>query len=123
MGIDFSHCDAHWAYSGFHRFRTKLAKEIGIDLDRMKGFGATWAGETAAGDIEWANSKDDPIISLLDHSDCDGHISPGKCKKIAPRLRELVDKWDDEDYDKQQALLLAEGMELAANERRNLKFH
>lgn len=24
MGIDFSHCDAHWAYSGFNRFRNRL---------------------------------------------------------------------------------------------------
>lgn len=30
MGIDFSHCDAHWAYSGFHRFRTRLATQVGL---------------------------------------------------------------------------------------------
>ena len=29
MGIDFSHGDAHWAYSGFMRFRGRLAVELG----------------------------------------------------------------------------------------------
>ena len=115
MGIDFSHCDAYWAYSGFHRFRVRLAKEVGIDLNEMRGFGGA--------QLKWANPKDDPIIHLLDHSDCDGHLSPGRCKKIAPRLRELVAKWDDEDYDKIQALKLATGMEEAAKGRRNLRFH
>src|SRR3546814_10466403 len=38
MGLDFSHTDAHWAYSGFTRFRRALAKHEGIDLDAMEGF-------------------------------------------------------------------------------------
>ena len=28
MGIDFSHGDASWSYSGFNRFRKRLAQEI-----------------------------------------------------------------------------------------------
>lgn len=112
MGLDFSHCDAHWSYSGFHRFRCKLAKEIGIDLDSMKGFG---------GKISWDKIKD-PIKPLLNHSDCDGELTSEECREVAPRLRELVKDWPDDDYDKQKALELADGMEFAAIMNENLEF-
>lgn len=112
MGLDFSHTDARWAYSGFANFRRRLAKEIGMDLDAMEGFG---------GDIKFELFKDD-IIPLLDHSDCDGELTVEECKKVAPRLRELVSGWEDDDYDKQKALSLAEGMELAASQGQPLEF-
>jgi len=111
MGLDFSHCNAHWAYSGFNRFRTNLAYEIGIDLESMQGFG---------GSQSW-NGRKDPITHLLHHSDCEGTITPNMCGKIAPRLRELVKDWPDA-HDKQQALLLAEGMELANERNERLEF-
>jgi hypothetical protein len=111
MGVDFSHCDAHWAYSGFNRFRTRLAKEIGFDLDSMEGFGGTTKWETMA----------DPIKALLNHSDCDGKLTPKECRQVAPRLRELVKNWDD-DHDKRNALELADGMESAAKESKSLQF-
>src|SRR5229473_7322696 len=38
MGLGFSHCDSYWSYSGFHRFRRRLASEIGVALDAMDGF-------------------------------------------------------------------------------------
>jgi hypothetical protein len=112
MGLDFSHTDARWSYSGFHYFRIRLAKEIGIDLESMAGFD---------GKTEWPSATKDPIIWLLSHSDCDGHITPKRCAKIAPRLRELVSKWPDE-YDKQRALMLADGMESAAAANEKLIF-
>ncbi len=113
MGLDFKGSKAHWAYSGFHVFRCKLANEIGINLDDMVGF--------ERDKISWDNIKD-PIKSLLDHSDCDGKLSPKACAKIAPRLRELIRDWDDCDYDKIQGLLLAEGMEECAINKTNLIF-
>jgi hypothetical protein len=103
MGLDFSHGYAHWGYSGFMNFRRMLAEQIGINLDDMKGFG---------GSTSFNNFKDD-IIPLLDHSDCDGELSIEECKKISLRLRELVSKWNDDDRDKQKAIELAEGMEMA----------
>jgi hypothetical protein len=117
MGIDFSHCDAHWAYSGFHRFRVRLALEVGIILDSMAGFDSTPA--KSWDDIE---AKDDPIVPLLNHSDCDGVLSPEECRSIAPRLRELVRNWPAEDYDRYQAEMLAEGMDSAAEEGVALEF-
>ena len=118
MGIDFSHCDAHWSYSVFHRFRVKLAKEIGINLDSMKGF--DFADPDKG--MPWTKIKD-PIVFLLDHSDCDGELTADECHCVAPRLRELVADWPDDDYDRQQALLLADGMDKAVQSGENLIFH
>lgn len=94
MGLDFSVSDAHWSYSGFHTFRERVAREIGIDLNSMQGFG---------GSISWEKIVD-PISKFLYHSDCDGTITPEDCFAIYPRLRELVKDWPDHDPDKVRAL-------------------
>ncbi len=112
MGIDFSHGNAHWSYSGFNRFRMRLASEIGISLDDMEGYG---------GEYKWEIISD-PIKPLLTHSDCDGLLSPDVLFNVAQRLREIVSSWDDEDYDKFQAIELAEGMELAYHLKEDLIF-
>ena len=106
MGLYFSHGSAHWAYRYFKDFRRKLAKEINLDLETMEGYSDNDSA------ISWDTVKD-PIVYLLNHSDCDGDLSPQICKVVATRLRELVQKWEPSDLDKQQALLLADGMELA----------
>jgi hypothetical protein len=116
MGLNFrestNYSDAAWSYSGFGEFRRKLAKEIGIDLDKMIGFG---------GKTKW-NTVNNPIKYLLNHSDCDGHITALRCSLIAPRLKELIDKWDDTDYDKRAAIILANDMIKCANDNKNLEF-
>lgn len=177
MGLNFSHCEAQWSYSGFHCFRKRLAKEVGIDLDEMQGFrrkppegegGRTGGFEgmmeriAKVGKEQWLKEETerfeatlgvpgtrpwdgvkDPIKALLRHSDCEGHLTPVQCKKIAPRLEELVAKWPDEmeltpgpalvaigykpkmrimEHDKQNALLLARGMRDAAKKRERLRF-
>lgn len=142
MGLDFNNSKAHWAYSGFNRFREKLANEIGICLPLMEGFWSTHKDSmstveltkkilgTAIFDefywlpkepLKWDKIKD-PIVDLLYHSDCDGSLSAEQCGKIAPRLRELIADWNDDDYDKRQALLLAEGMENCHKENVELNF-
>lgn len=121
MGLDFSHCDAHWSYSGFGRFRVRLAETIGMDLLKMEGFDREHKG------LSWKGVKD-PIGRLLNHSDCDGDLSPAECRKIAPRLRELIGLMeagcvsDVFDYDKQNALELVKGMELAVKKGEPLEF-
>ena len=113
MGLNFSHTEASWSYSGFDKFRHRLAQEVEIDLDMMDGFG---------GDIPF-DSINDQIKPLLDHSDCEGELTPEECATVAPRLRELVSNWDYEDYDKRHALYLAEGMDEAASNNENLRFY
>jgi hypothetical protein len=118
MGIGFSHCDASWSYSGFNSFRQRLAKEIGI-----RDLGLWWNLGGIDGKREDYN---DPIELLLDHSNCEGVLSPEECRVIAPRLREVVEAWSEEihkgGYDKQMAIRLADGMEKAAAEEKNLEF-
>lgn len=120
MGIDFSHCNAHWSYGNFHNFRRKLASQIGINLDLMDGFymdehfcrkeGISWSG------------VDDPIKILLNHSDCDGFLTPRECRKVYPRLLDIVKNWDDDD-DKMMAINLANGMKKACRRFQKLWFH
>ena len=115
MGIRFSPGGANWSYLGFHNFRTRLAGEAGIKLDQMDGFAS---GEPF---VSW-NTIDDDIRPLLNHSDCEGELTPEGCAKVAPRLRELVSNWPDDDYDKINALRLAEGMDEAVKSGENLEF-
>ncbi len=139
MGLGFNvggeSVGAHWSYSGFGRFRQRLASEIGIVLKDMNGFG---------GLTPWKTIKD-PLTKLLHHSDCDGSLSPRACAVIAPRLREIIERWPETetikvnsefreqfpaypeemvlaDYDKQQARLLIAGMERAVEINKPLKF-
>lgn len=149
MGLDFNNCDAHWAYSGFMRFREKLSEEIGVVLHCMEGFavsmrlsgfkayeyvkvfGVVEGKEVGLPEysqyvgyqkvISWDKVKDD-IKLLINHCDCEGILTPEECEKVAPRLRELVSEWPDDDRDKKNALLLAEGMEDAAANNENLEF-
>ena len=90
MGIDFSVQGSDletpsWSYSNFNLFRQRVAQAVGIDLDEMKGFGN---GPTYDG-VSWDTVSDD-VVPLLNHSDCDGELSPSECSLIAPRLREIL---------------------------------
>ncbi|MBN1515697.1 hypothetical protein JXA32_03915 [Candidatus Sumerlaeota bacterium] len=111
MGIDFSHAGAHWTYSFFHLFRVRLAAEIGVDLNQMEGFVRNNERPACSWEL-----VDDPIKPLLRCSDSGGELSPEESRAIAPRLRELIADWPDDDPDKSKALSLAEGMELAATQ-------
>lgn len=124
MGLDFGYLESkHWAndespswsYGGFHWFRLRLARAVG------------WAitGSVAGDDMHWdvpTGKPTDPIAPLLLHSDCDGTMSPDECRSIAPRLRELVDGWPVDDYDRVMALRLAACMEDCARRDLTLQF-
>lgn len=119
MGIDFSHGNARWAYSGFNRFRRKISELAGFE---------GWpigSEDPIAEQPFWdkVQASDDPIKHLLDHSDCDGELTVEQLTVLAPRLEELLKKLSDEDkvewaYDYETGLELVEGMKeaLVANE-------
>jgi hypothetical protein len=116
MGLNFSNSQVSWAYSGFNSFRKRLANEIGIEnLDKMYGFG---------GRKSWKPYQSDPIYPFINHSDCDGKLPWEECRTVAPRLRELVSKWEGVEtaYDKEMALQLADDMEKHAKMKKNLIF-
>jgi hypothetical protein len=121
MGLDFSHTDAHFSYYGFHEFRRRLALLIGVNLDEMKGF----TDPPEAGK-PWS-AIDDPIVHLLDHSDCNGEIDREQCEEVARRLRQLLDEWQDEDdeayaYYQLHGRKLVQGLEIASAFGHSLHF-
>ena len=93
MGLDTTHGCWHGPYSAFHRWRKWVAGLVGIDLDIMEGF----RGEISASGLRysyppmpWSHLGNDPIVHLLDHSDCDGEIEADLCGPIADRLESLL---------------------------------
>lgn len=120
MGLDCSHDAWHGAYSAFSRWREKIAEVAGVPplcfmegffepgnpisdplwflkyekdtdrLERVKDFYKLLP-------IKWSALKPDPLYDLLHHSDCDGYLRYGQCKKIAKRLEELLPLLPDED--------------------------
>ena len=63
----------------------------------------------------------------LNHSDCEGDLSPEECRQVAPRLRELVKSWPDDEesergWDKRAALELAGDMDACADNAEPLIF-
>lgn len=81
MGLDTSHDCWHGAYSEFMRYRTTLAALVGINLESMRGFG---------GSQEWPSADAEPLVHLLNHSDCDGVIEWQHCAALANRLEALL---------------------------------
>jgi hypothetical protein len=120
MGVDFSHGNAHWSYSGFHNFRTKLARAISINLDEMQGFEKLHLYSSTGTGKPWDEVHDDLKI-LLSHSDCDGFLTAKDCRKIIPRLKDIIFTLDD-DYDKKMCLELIGGMDQAVRKNENFEF-
>ena len=111
MGLDFTHGDAHWAYGGFHRFRERLAEHEGFDLNAMVGF-------KSQGGRPWDEVTTD-LKPLLNHSDCDGVLTPAECAQVAPRLAKVIAAWDADEYDRRHAEALIEAMEGCARASRS----
>lgn len=128
MGIGFTYKKgenkdhAGWSYSGFNRFREKVAESVGIPIREMDGWktdNGNHFGSYIKG-ISWRTIKN-PIKYLLNHSDCDGYISPKRCGEIAPVLKKMVSKWEH-DYDRENGLLLAKNMSDAYKTNSRLYF-
>lgn len=129
MGIDFSHGNASWSYGSFHRFRTQLFEETsgGLKLREMVGFNHGPLGEPPVKPGTSFDEYDHPIRDLIDHSDCDGELTPEQLKVIEPALRAHLETWPDYEglrpnYDKTRGLELCEGMREAIENNENLVF-
>lgn len=136
MGLGFNHrtadsnwsiCCPQWSYGGFDRFRTRLAASEGFVLDEMQGFsnGRYFEDGYVAGTRLW-DEVTTALKPLLNHSDCDGELSPEECAQVAPRLRQIVEGWDPDDarfdYDRRSGLALADCMEACAQAGEKLEF-
>lgn len=143
MGLDCSHGAWHGAYSAFMRWREKLAEVAGLPpLDLMEGFFRPEEELVRVHDmfkdwgqrriqrlpIQWSCLKRDPLHTLLNHSDCDGSISPRQLKGIARRLQELLPLLPDEDSGghignwREKTQTFIDGCLLAISERKSLLF-
>lgn len=124
MGIDIG--SAQWAYSGFHRFRTQLAKAEGIDLDQMVGFERRDAPSDRR---PWTDDVGNDITVLrpfLEHSDCDGVLRWEECAQVSRRIEEIVNSWTGDDFisrrDAEQGRALVESMRECIKDQVALEF-
>jgi len=80
MGLDTSHECWHGPYSSFNSWRFEICVAAGLGkLSDYEGFG---------GDLIF--DSNDPLTTLLYHSDCDGDIKWEECNDIADRLEECL---------------------------------
>jgi len=98
----------------------RLAAVIGLDLNKMVGFGGRHHGPV--GDLPWPSAEKLPLVYLLHHSDCDGELTPEQCRAVAPALRKAVEQWPEDDWDRRKFLQLADGMDAAAEAGEPLEF-
>lgn len=109
MGLDVSHDCYSGGYSSFNVWRSIVAAVAGIPLYLMEGFynPARYGDDPLKPDdtdtycireslpIQWDILKPDPLLYLLDHSDCDGEIPHVDCKPLADRLAELLPQLEE----------------------------
>jgi hypothetical protein len=127
MGLDTSHDAWHGAYSAFARFRAGLARAAGMPGGPLRD----WFERDAAPylPISWDVLGPDPLIVLLDHSDCDGEIAAADCGPLADRIEELIPLLPGADDPghigswAKKARQFVAGLRLAASRGEALDFH
>lgn len=116
MGLDTSHNAWQGGYSRFGDWRRWLAKQIGMNLNDMEGFG---------GDRKFSDF-DHPVLPLLNHSDCDGKLTTEECKRVAWGLDEIIHKAEQrgspEQYEIDKAKQFREGCLLAIENGEEIEF-
>lgn len=118
MGLDTTHDAWHGPYSSFNQFRKWLAAKIGIELYDYIGY-----GDNATKDLK---SIEHDIQPLLDHSDCDGELTPEECKRISAGLKQIIDAIPDEErkgWLYESALRFRKGCIKAHNAKQIIEFH
>lgn len=133
MGLDTTHDAWHGAYSSFMEWRVWLANQIGLNLYEMEGFSDRDYSNPnrKLGAIKW-DTVDDDLKYLLNHSDCDGYLTPTQCKKIASRLTDLLEGKsipesytlaDDDGYFLSKTKKFRDGCLKAFKDKQRLEFH
>lgn len=120
MGLDTSHDAWHGPYSSFNQFRTWVAAQLGINLKDCVGFTDK---PTIALDIALA---DHDLLPFLDHSDCDGKLTPEECRRIAKGFKELLKNVPEDNThwsNYQHAVRFMKGCIRAANAKESIDFH
>jgi hypothetical protein len=137
MGLDFhwgpqrsaNIAGPRWSYSGFMVFRERLARAAGLIGSRESlndHYGSVESVAFRAGDRQalhaYPSQFNEPLVLLIDHADCEGDLSPDQCRRLAPRLRELMKDWPADDYDRIHGERLAAACEECARTKTILEF-
>lgn len=138
MGLDTTHGCWSGAYSSFNRWRKELAHAAGLPpLEFMEGYAALnplvkllydkglishVSGMDLSGQlpIHWSCLKEDPLIELLDHSDCDGNIPWKHCIALSDRLMELAPEMPEEWRERTE--IFSDGLIDAAKQHKDVEF-
>lgn len=126
MGLDTTYDCWHGPYGQFKYFRNDLAKAAGMPpLSLMSGFykPGQVSGEGSDGlPLQWESLKPDILHVLLNHSDCDGSISPADALPLAHRLISLVGHPAVEEWSR-EIQQFADGLTRAHQDGEEVQFH
>lgn len=140
MGLHVSHGCFNSSYSTFNEWRRELAKVACLPpLDLMEGFLGDdilivvkdfvncldKIGYNISLDqfpILWINFEHNPLVLLLNHSDCDGRIPYELCEKLAESLEEVSHKIIN-NYYKNLTIAFITGLRLAAEKKEDIVFN
>jgi hypothetical protein len=119
MGLDTTHNCFHGSYGTFNKFRYELAKQIGINLNDYIEYNGN--GNKILDNV------DHDLIPLLNHSDCDGELTPDECKRIVNGLNEVLNNLDSHTKNnfynfEQRIIQFRDGCKKAIKLNENVKF-
>jgi hypothetical protein len=120
MGIGFHikdyDCKARWSYTGFNRFRRRVAESLGLTIEIDSNF--KWITQ------DWSKWDKDWFI-FLTHSDCDGIFTPSQCGRISKKLKSVIDRWNPNDilesYDIEHGLKLVDAMQYCKDNKKKIR--
>ena len=120
MGIGFHikdyDCKARWSYTGFHRFRKRVAQSLGLTLEIDSDF--NWVTQ------DWIKWDKDWLL-FLTHSDCSGIFTFSQCGRISEKLKLVIDTWQPKDlqesYDIEHGMKLVEAMQYCKANKKKIR--
>lgn len=134
MGIDFRVAGLElpreicpsWAYSGFNAFRDRVLRYFGTSADELyrNPQNAIPTTDTQPTEGPWSRVPTD-LFPFINHSDCDGVLTPDECRRVSSWLWRVVDSWPDTVetwHDRQMGLRLVALMLICSNTGRSLEF-
>lgn len=143
MGLDTSHGAYNGSYSGFSHFRDAICFALDGSyptasriIDGKQTFVCLRPNPEGDKPGYWywgkgRNRRTNPgLWQLMNHSDCDGYLSPSTCRKIAAELpplyakiEEYQDKAAPDGWYLAKAKKFTQGCMEAAEKNQRLRFH
>jgi hypothetical protein len=122
MGLSTTHGCYNGSYTYFGAWRHEIARAVGVDLWKMKGYAAKGVQKKP---LSWDVLGNDVIRVLLDHPDNTGHINWKHTEKLADRLEELlpsIKNYPPENDFKAVTKKFIEGLRLAHEKHEKVLF-